>query len=362
MYKYLLLGYSFIISFFASVFFVFLFRQIAVKLNFVAVPKKDRYHSYPIPLLGGCGIVVSIYFVILLHVFLINNGLLTPFIPDKIIPYINGINMRTGQFAALLLSGVLIFLLGLYDDVKSLNPLLKIIVEVAAAVIVFLSGIRVTLFVNHYLWELILTVVWVVAVTNAFNLLDNIDGLSGGVAVISAFFLFVLCFSGGQILVSALILIFIGSVSGFLIYNFPPAKLFMGDAGSLFIGFFISVLAVKSTFYTAGNISMVPVVAPILILAVPIYDTISVICIRLKNGKNIFCGDKNHFSHRLIELGMTPKEALIFIYMVSVFFALGAIALMGASIVAQIIILLQGLGILILIYLLERLSGKKKGE
>ena len=164
---------------------------------------------------------------------------------------------------------------------------------------------------------------------------------------------------GNQILVSLLLVIFIGVLSGFLIFNYPPASIFMGDAGSLFLGYIMSVLSIKATFYVEHNLSIIPIVTPLLILAVPIYDTLSVIIIRIKNRKHIFCGDRNHFSHRLLNLGMSVKEAVLFIYLVTLALGVSAIALKGASFTSQIILLFQAIGLLAIIYLLEKVNNKK---
>ena len=225
-------------------------------------------------------------------------------------------------------------------------------------IILYYNGIRITLFLGEGMISLFVTVFWILAITNAFNLLDNIDGLSSGIAIIASFILFLMCFQGGQILVCLLLVIFIGSLLGFLRYNYPPAKLFMGDAGSLFTGYIMSVLIIMSTFYSNGDISLIPFVAPVLILAVPIYDTLSVICIRIKNRKSIFTGDKNHFSHRLLKLGMSQKQAVLFIYLVSLCLGMAALTLTSTNLKSQFILLLQSCGLLTIIYLLERVKSQ----
>ncbi len=351
--------YAFILSLTLSLLFTPFFKMIALKFGVLAYPHKERLHQNPIPLLGGSAIVISFYLCILINYFILRfipniNNLL----PEELIPYLYGALKTMPQFSVILLCGLLIFLLGLMDDINALGPKRKFIFQILVGVILYYNNIRITIFLGEGIISLIITVFWVLAITNSFNLLDNIDGLSSGIAIISSFMLFLLCFQGGQILVSLLLVIFIGSLLGFLRYNYPPGTIFMGDAGSLFIGYLMSVLIIMSTFYSNGSISLIPFAAPLLILAVPIYDTISVICIRIKNKKSVFTGDKNHFSHRLLKLGMSQKETVLFIYLVAMCLGMAALTLVQTDLKKQLILLVQSAGLLTIIYLFERVKNR----
>jgi UDP-GlcNAc:undecaprenyl-phosphate GlcNAc-1-phosphate transferase len=359
----LLYFYAFVFTFVISLFFTSFFRKYALIHKIIAHPHKERLHEKPIPLLGGVAIVFSFYlFIIINFLFLKYVKILHEYLPDQLIPYIEGALTKFPHLSVILICGFLIFLLGLIDDLKVLGPKRKFLFQIFIGCVLYFNDIRITLFFGDGFLSLFLTVLWVVAVTNAFNLLDNIDGLSSGIAIISAIFLFILCLEGKQILVSLLLIIFIGAVGGFLRFNYHPAKIFMGDAGSLFIGYIIAVITMMSTFYYQPEPSIVPFVSPLLILAVPFYDTFSVICIRIKNGKSIFSGDKNHFSHRLLRLGMSQKQTVLFIYLVSLCLGIAALVLKSSDVRGQVILLFQALGLLAIIYLLERLQHKEVEE
>ena len=358
-YTFALYAYALLLSLMLSITLTPLFKHFAIKWGILAHPHKERLHQTAIPLLGGVAIVLSFYLCIIInYCFLRFIPNINALLPEELIPYLYGALKSVPQFSIILICGLLIFFLGLMDDINALGPKRKFIFEIFVGIILYYNDIRITLFFGEGFISLCVTVFWVLAITNAFNLLDNIDGLSSGIAIIASFMLFLLCVQGGQILVSLLLVIFIGSLLGFLRYNYPPASVFMGDAGSLFTGYLMSVLIILSTFYSNGTLSLIPFVAPLLILAVPIYDTFSVICIRIKNKKSIFTGDKNHFSHRLLQLGMSQKEAVLFIYLIALCLGIAALTLTRTDLKSQFILLLQSGGLLTIIYLLERIKNQ----
>ena len=334
--------------------------KLAKRTNFLAHPRQDRLHKSPVPMLGGLGIVGSFYLMLGIHYFVVKfmPDIFTGF-PEWVSPFVYGINVVESQFAFILMGGVIVFFAGLLDDIKTLRPLNKLLFQIILGIGLYVADVRITVFCGPGLLSMFITVFWVVAITNAFNLLDNIDGLSAGVGAIASFILFLQCVQGGQILVALLLIIFIGSLCGYLVFNYPPAKIFMGDAGSLFIGYFISVLTIKSTFYFDKDLSLVPFATPLVILAVPIYDTVSVIIIRLKNKKPIFAGDKNHFSHRLLRAGMSNRQAVNFIYLVAICLGIAALAMKSGDLQSQVILLIQAGGLLTMIYLMERIKINK---
>jgi UDP-GlcNAc:undecaprenyl-phosphate/decaprenyl-phosphate GlcNAc-1-phosphate transferase len=347
--------YAFFITFVSALAATYVCRKIALRLKVIAYPKKERLHEEPIPLLGGVAIVFSFYFCLgLNYVFLRVLKNFSFDLPQELLPYVDGALARFPYLAVILFCGALMFLLGLIDDLKVLGPIRKIFFQVLVGVFLYYNDIRISLFMEEGFLSLFVTVIWIVGITNAFNLLDNIDGLSAGVAIIASCILLILCVQGQQILVSLLLVFFIGALAGFLRFNYQPASIFMGDAGSLFIGYVLSVLTIMSTFHYSKEISIIPIAAPLLIFAVPIYDTVSVMGIRLKNGKSLFSGDKNHFSHRLLRLGMSQRGTVLFIYLVSLCLGISALALSNANVVGQYVLLFHSVGLLLIIYLLER--------
>ena len=356
-------GYFLVFSFFASTVFVSLVRRFALKYGIVAIPREDRLHKEKTPLLGGVGIFASFYFTILFNLLCVQMGM--PFFSEhfeELHPFMMGAVNRFDQLVVILIAAGAIFLLGLLDDFKSLGPKRKLLYQVLLATILYFNDIRVTVFPGLEVVGFILTVGWIVFITNAFNLLDNVDGLTGGVAVIASFILLMFCIIAGQVLISILLLIFIGALLGFLKYNYPPASIFMGDAGSLFIGFMLGTLTVMSTFQDSSVSSLVPVVAPVMILSVPIYDTISVVMIRVKNRKSIFVGDKNHFSHRLLAIGMSTRQAISFIYLIGLCTGMAALTLRVSDTYSQVILLFQTILLVIIIHLLKTVHLEKNGQ
>ena len=202
--------------------------------------------------------------------------------------------------------------------------------SVALALVLVGSGVRVTLFppFNHPVPGGLVSVLWIVGLTNAFNLLDNMDGLSASVGLIAA-----LLFAGAQVAVGSLfapavLLVLAGALGGFLVHNHYPARLFMGDAGSNFLGFVLGALTIAGTFYRYGeHYSRSSVLAPLLVMAVPLYDTASVMLIRFREGRSLFQGDRRHFSHRLVDRGLTPPQAVRTIDLVTLATGLGALLL-----------------------------------
>ena len=266
----------------------------------------------------------------------------------------------------------IIFLLGIVDDIKALSPETKLAGQIAAALILVLSGIHLDVFLEPLIGSLpildglsetqfhwfstgvsgFLTVVWIVGMTNAANFLDNMDGLCGGVSGIAALSFFLCVLPQKEYFICVLLMVFAGSVAGFLYHNLTPARIFMGDAGSMFCGFILGTVAVLGTFYTTSSPSRIAIAAPLLALCVFLFDSLSVILIRVRNGESIMKGDKRHFSHRLVELGMTPRQAVEFIFLVAAVTGLGGALLSQVGVSGTLVILGQTIGIFLLIVLL----------
>ena len=291
----------FLISFLISLGLTPVVKLLANRLGFVSMPKKDRWHKNPVPLMGG----VSIYLAVIVTSLLIIKNL---------------------SFYSWLLAATIIFFVGIYDDIKKISPYSKLIIQILLSSLVVFSGVYFK-FEGLLYFSIPLSILWIVGITNAFNLLDNIDGLSCGIAGISSLMLFLSSYFNDNY-ISSLALIFLiisGACFGFLYFNFNPAKIFMGDSGSMFLGFSLGVLSIMGTHKHVSNL-LTTMVAPILILGVPIFDTIFVTLVRKFRGFKVFSGGIDHTSHRLVTLGFSEKKTVILLYLLSIIFGLVAIS------------------------------------
>ena len=281
--------------------------------------------------------------------------------------HIPGIAKRKFELLGLLLGGTIVFAVGLYDDRYAIRPKIKLAGQILAALVFFVffyySGERTFFFIENPFIIAVLMVVWIVGITNSINFMDNMDGLCSGVAAISLFFfILVTYYLGEQTFMILSMLALLGGILGFWWYNFGPAsgkgKIFMGDAGSMFIGFMLACLIVFSTFYNSQSKTILALAMPMIILAVPIFDTATVVAIRIKRGLPIYQGDLNHFSHRLVALGMTQRTAVLFIYLVTLCTGIGALLLHQVEDSGGLVILIQVGIILCIVLLLERVGRK----
>jgi len=318
------LGASFAISLILTP----LVRKLAIAYGKVAVPKDNRWHKKTTALLGG----ISIFFATL-TVWILAAGLTDwgtygrPFLP-------------------MMLCASAIFALGLADDIFNMDPQHKLAGQIIITSILMFFGFRLG-WVDSKTVNLFLSILWVVGITNAFNLLDNMDGLSAGIAFICGAFLFLWHFMGPQSLVSGgpILLIsaaYLGAILGFLIYNFNPASIFMGDAGSLFIGFVLACLTMKGTSRQMGGGGFVHVLSviaiPILILFIPILDTGFVSFMRKLFRRPISQGGRDHSSHRMVAIGFSEKKAVLVLYAFAVASGLVALAIRYFSIWSSLIV------------------------
>jgi UDP-GlcNAc:undecaprenyl-phosphate/decaprenyl-phosphate GlcNAc-1-phosphate transferase len=300
---------TFAASFLLAVTLTPLIRAAAVKKGYVAHPRSDRWHRKPTGLLGGIGIFVSLMAAWQL------GGLASGRYAD-LIPIL----------APVALGGTAIFILGLVDDILDINPHYKLIGQVVAASAMVFLGVQLNWFPSETA-NLVISIIWIVGITNAFNLLDNMDGLSAGIACISGVFLFfwLPIMSDDPLTVMSLQLMlaaYIGGLLGFLIYNFNPASIFMGDAGSLLIGF---ILACLTVFVKPSDVAGQPlfhqlsiIAIPCLILFIPIMDTAFVSFMRKKFSRSVFQGGRDHSSHRMVAVGLSERKAVIVLYLFAV--------------------------------------------
>jgi len=278
-----------------------LMRQVAIHLGVLDRPAARKVHTAPVPLLGG----VAIYAGVLVAL---------AFYADR---------REIVQVAGILVGATWVAATGVWDDHSGLRASAKLLAQVVAAGVLLAAGIQVKLPIPVWM-NVALTITWVVGITNAFNLLDNMDGLSSGVAAVASAYFLLLAALSGQYLVGAFAAAVLGASLGFWIYNFNPARIFMGDAGSLLLGFLMAVLGIKLRFPT--NVPWVTWMVPVLVLGVPIFDTTLVVVSRLRRGRNpLTTPGKDHVSHRLVRLGWTKREAVLLLYLAGC--ALGGIAI-----------------------------------
>lgn len=312
-----------ILSFALSAILTPLCARLASKLGMVDNPGQRKIHTKAKPYGGGLSIALSmtaagaITLLFILPQFesirAIAPDCLTKALPSGVGP--DGYS----RIAGVAIGAAIIFLTGLIDDLRPLPAKTKLIMQIIAAAITWYCGIRITLFIDSQIFSFIITVGWLVVLTNSFNLLDNMDGLSSGVALLCGLHLMLLTAYSGHFFQPAFLSIFCGALAGFLLYNFSPAKLFLGDAGSLLIGYILATLAAAGTYaqdYTHAH----AVLVPLLIMGVPIFDTLSVIIIRIRAGKPIYHGDTNHLSHRLCQMGFSKRQSVLLIYLLAMIF------------------------------------------
>jgi len=252
---------------------------------------------------------------------------------------------------------------GLLDDRRPLGPGVKFIAQFAVAIATaWWLGIRAVEMLPAP-FSIALTVLWIVLITNAFNFLDNMDGLSAGVAAIASLIFAVASLQAGQVFVPTLAFLLAGTTLGFLVLNFAPASLFMGDAGSLVIGYLLSVVTILTTYHDA-SIERLPlgVVVPVVVLAVPLYDVTSVVIHRMRLGESPFRGDRRHFSHRLVKRGLSPRGAVLTIYLATAATGLPAIALARVDWATATLLLIQCVCVVVMIAVLEHTPGSRTGR
>jgi UDP-GlcNAc:undecaprenyl-phosphate GlcNAc-1-phosphate transferase len=300
----------------------------AERLGFLDRPGGHKGHKAPTPLGGGVAFWLTTVSMPLLGALVVRVG--RDWLPGPIARHADGILAQSGELIVILVLSSLIMVMGLLDDRKALSWRLRLGIQVGLAVVLAASGVRITLFgpFAHPVVGGIITVLWVVGLTNAFNFLDNMDGLAAGVGLIAASLFIGAQLQAGSLFVPGVLLGLVGALAGFLYHNRYPARLFMGDAGSNFLGFFLGAMTVAGTYYRYGaGDSPYSVLAPLLVMAVPLYDTTSVVIIRLREGRSPFVGDRSHFSHRLVERGLTPPQAVRTIDLVTLAGGLGALLL-----------------------------------
>ena len=320
-------------------------RELAEIIGAIDDPKDARkIHKKPIPRLGG----IAIFFGFLIAV--ICFVVLTP------------------EIIGIIAGSVIIVIMGAMDDRKPMKASVKLLIQIAAALIVALSGVRIEIFTNPVLFlendylilgklAIPLTVIWIVAITNAVNLIDGLDGLAAGVASISSICILIIALMVSESNIAILTACIAGACVGFLPYNFNPASIFMGDSGSNFLGFLLACISIEGLFKGYAVISFA---VPLLLLALPIFDTSVAILRRIKNKKPVMAPDRGHLHHKLVDMGFSQKQAVLILYTISAVLGLSAIILTGFGALRAILLLAGALfSMLISIYFFKERKNNK---
>jgi UDP-GlcNAc:undecaprenyl-phosphate/decaprenyl-phosphate GlcNAc-1-phosphate transferase len=306
-----------------------LWRRWCVRIGLVDDPGHRKIHDQSIPLAGGLGVITGLLLPLLAaSLWLLlqspaaspesaSPGELSGLKHSSVYLLGYGFSHRALELAGILTGAVGMLLLGLLDDKYELRAGFKFSGQILVALLVAASGTRITLFVPSVMFSYAITVLWILTLVNAFNFMDNMNGLCAGLGAIAAWYFAGIAAANGQYLVALIAFQSFGALLGFLPYNFPRASAFLGDSGSHLTGYVLAVLAILPHFYTARKPSRWAVLAPLLVLLVPLLDMAWVVILRWRLGRPIYVGDTNHLSHRLLRLGLTPAQAVLLIWILA---------------------------------------------
>ncbi len=336
---------AFIISLTASLLFTYVVKQLAQKFGVLDIPDPRRVHSTPIPRWGGLaifagvisGILVLLFFSTRFHQLIAFKHKV--FVDNEVV----GMLSIGKQLTGIIVASIIIVILGMIDDKKGVAPIPKLLTQIIAAYVTMDYGVRISglvlpwnqyFFVFPTLLSQIITVLWLISFMNTINLVDGLDGLAAGITAIAAFTFFVVAILQGQTqiilfakqlkLAAILAIILCGACIGFLYHNFFPAKIFMGDTGSMLLGFLLGTIAVIGTLKSAALIALI---IPVIVVALPVLDVLMAILRRFSRGRPIMEPDKEHFHHRLLQWGWSQREAVLLIYLLTIILSEGAIIL-----------------------------------
>ena len=320
-----------------------------------------------VPNIGGIAIVAAVLLPLiscLLVLGLIGPIRLAEYVPE-VINFLDRLESQQGAWWSIVIGALVLHGMGLRDDRVPLSPWPKLFIQLAVAcAVVFFGGLRLLTALDQFgqagtALSAVLTVIWIIVITNAINFLDNMDGLAAGVAGIAASVFMAAAIINEQYFTALTFGLLAGSLLGFLVYNVAPARIFMGDGGSLVVGFLIAVLTVRTTFVDPANASFAlgsawyGVLMPVVVLAIPLYDFVTVSTIRIRQGRSPLRGDQQHLSHRLLDLGLSRVTAVIVIWALSMATGVGGIVLGSLTLWQAIMVVGQTLAILLVLAVLE---------
>ena len=354
---------SIVLAFAISALAVPVTTKLARRFGMLDSPGRHKAHDQPVPLLGGCAIFAAVLLPSLLGLAAASvwsvRGV-PSWLPRELAIHVRGAATRGPMALGILLAAAALHVMGIIDDRRNLGAVVKLAAQVLVCCLVAVfCNVRILTVAGPVL-SVIVTTLWLVAITNAFNFLDNMDGLSAGVAAICAAALIGSAATMGQLFVLGWGAILLGALLGFLPYNFPPARVYMGDAGSLVVGFLLGVMSCLTTYVQPGETYyLYGIFVPLVLMAVPLYDMVSVIVLRVRARANPFVGDQRHFSHRLLRRGMGVRTVVLTVYLCTAATALAASLLPHVrSNTGAILLFGQTVTTLLIIAVLERADSK----
>ena len=289
-----------------------LWRKWCLRTNLVDDPGHRKIHDSPVPLAGGFAVLTGILLPLVVGAILLKFDVVKVSAANAIV---HGLDRRALELIVLALGAVAITVLGWLDDRHELKALPKFIGQIIIAIAVASACKRITLFVHSDVFSYAVTILWLLTVINAFNFMDNMNGLCAGLGALGAFFFALIAAAKGEYLVAITGFLMCGALLGFLPWNFPNARAFLGDAGSHLVGYLLAVMAILPHFYTKQEPHHLAVLAPLLVLAIPLIDLVQVTLFRTLNQKPFWIGDTNHLSHRLTRAGLSRTQAVLVLWL-----------------------------------------------
>ncbi|MGE0876641.1 MAG: glycosyltransferase family 4 protein [Burkholderiales bacterium] len=299
-----------------------LWRRWCLRIGLIDHPGHRKIHAAPVPLAGGLAVLTGLLAPIAAAALALA---LWPGRDATLVALAQGMGERATQIAAIALGAVAITLLGMLDDRHTMSAKGKFAGQLAVALLLVSVDVRVTLFLPGDALSYAISVLWILTVINAFNFMDNMNGLCAGLGAIGALIFGLLAAAGGQYLVAPLAFLMCGALLGFLPHNFPEARAFLGDSGSHLVGYMLAVMAMLPHFHRVSETPAWAVLSPLLVLAIPLLDLVWVVLLRLRMGKPFYVGDTNHLSHRLVRRGLSRRNAVLLIWLAAAL--VGALAL-----------------------------------
>ncbi|MHC4200648.1 MAG: MraY family glycosyltransferase [Planctomycetota bacterium] len=356
----IVVGGVFLMSLGLGVFLVHRIREWSLAHEFLDRPDERKAHLAAVPYGGGIAIfgatLAPVVAGLLLSRFIVSTGFARLWLPADFAVHLDGMvaSATLRNLAVVWLGGLVLVTVGLVDDWRGLGPYAKLGSQIVVACFAAFAGDRITLFIGPGV-GLAITVAWIVGITNAFNFLDNMDGLAAAVALVVTAILAIIAWQTGQYFILLALAPLAGALVAFLFFNFPPATIFMGDAGSTFVGYYLATIAVLTTFTTGepGRFQIYPIAMPLLVFGLPIYDTASVTLLRLLRGASPLRADRSHFSHRLMALGLSKRQTLFAVALVTFALGSGAVVLPELDAAGAAMLLVQGAAILCVVATLE---------
>jgi UDP-GlcNAc:undecaprenyl-phosphate/decaprenyl-phosphate GlcNAc-1-phosphate transferase len=300
-----------------------LWRKWCLRVNLVDDPGERKIHDKPIPLAGGLAVLTGILLPLFAGAIFLKLGVVKISSANLIV---HGLDRRAIELVVIAFGAIAITFLGWLDDKHELKPLPKFVGQFLIALLVAIACKRITLFVPNIFFSYAVTIVWLLTVINAFNFMDNMNGLCAGLGAIGAWKFGVIAGADGEYLVALIALLVCGALVGFLPWNFPNARAFLGDTGSHLTGYLLAVLAILPHFYTKQNPHPLAVLSPLFVLAIPLIDLAQVVIFRTLKRKPFWIGDTNHLSHRLVQLGLNRTKAVLLLWLAAAI--VGCVALL----------------------------------